>query len=236
MEAHHQPAAVRHGRRASWASATMLGVLTASSWTGQAEAGIHIDLIEAGVGFVGLPDNFDFFDIYDIANPFVGAFVEGTGYQPNVLTVSTLTTFESNGGVYDGDYASFTFDNEVAGPAWSFPTASIAAARSLIGFTADTDVVVTVTGIVTGSADGRGFIDSDPFPPGDIVIAPSSDPVTYSFTLAAGTHQIVMGGVIYDLTGGSAGFSGSVTITAVPAPAVTASLALLGLAGRRRRR
>ena len=42
--------------------------------------------------------------------------------------------------------------------------------------------------------------------------------------------------MIYDLTGGSAGFSGSVTITAVPAPAVTASLALLGFAGRRRRR
>lgn len=238
MGAHHQPAAVRHGRHASWASATMIGVLTVSSWTRQAEAGIHIDLIEARVGFVDLiePDNFNFFEVFDIPNPFVGAFVQGTGYQPYVLTVSTLTTFESNGGVYDGDYAYFTFDNEIAGPAWSHPNPSIAAARSLIGFTADTDVVVTVTGIVTGTADGRGFIDSDPFPPGDIVIAPGSDPVTYSFTLAAGSHQIVMGGVIYDLTGGSAGFSGSVTITAVPAPAVAASLAMLGFAGRRRRR
>lgn len=217
-------------------AAASVAVAVAAGSIGTAEAGIHIDLIEAGVGFVAPPDNFDFFDIYDIANPFVGAFVQGVGYQPYVLEVSTYTLFESNGGVYDGDYARFEFENDVAGPAWSFPTFSIAAARSLIGFTTDTEVLVTVEGVVSGSEFGRGFIDSDPFPPGDILIVPSESPVSYSFLLGPGSHQIVMGGVIYDATGGSAGFAGSVTIVAVPAPAAAIAMLALGLGSRRRRR
>lgn len=217
-------------------AAASVAVAVAAGSIGTAEAGIHVDLIEAGVGFVAPPDNFDFFDIYDIANPFVGAFVQGIGNQPFVLTVSTYTLFESNGGVYDGDYARFEFENSVAGPAWSFPTVSIAAARSLIGFTTDTEVLVTVEGVVSGSEFGRGFIDSDPFPPGDILIAPSDSPVSYSFLLGPGSHQIVIGGVIYDATGGSAGFAGSVTIVAVPAPAAALAMLAAGLGARRGRR
>ena len=223
------------GKRPASIAVAGVGILLVAGTSGTANAGIHIDLIEAGVGFVSPPDNFYFFDIYDIANPFAGAFVQGVGNQPFVLTVSTYTLLESNGGVYDGDYARFEFENEVAGPAWSFPTPSIAAARSLIGFTSDTEVLVTVEGVVSGSEFGRGFIDSDPFPPGDILIAPSDAPVSYSFLLGPGSHQIVMGGVIYDITGGSAGFAGSVTIVAVPAPAAALAMIVLGMGSRRRR-
>ena len=207
-----------------------LAAFASACVVGAAEATLSFTLLGASAGFVGTdPINFDFFDTFDINNPVPGTIVQGYGHRPGALTVSTRTEYVS----LVGSVGTFAFEDEVTSPGWSFPTPSIAACRSLIAFTTDTEVLLSFSGLVTASGTGRGFIDLDALPPATSTFA--SGAVNVEYLVGAGTHYIVMGGAL-DPAGGFARFAGSMTATPVPAPAATALFAVVGLATRRRRR
>lgn len=93
---------------------------------------------------------------------------------------------------------------------------------------------VTLEALVGGSGGGLAFLyDYDDLAPH--LFLPSSDPVSFTIDLEAGTHTIAFGSLV-GASGGDADLEGSLTFRFVPAPGAVALLALAGLATVRRRR
>lgn len=191
----------------------------------------EVQRMDAGAGLVDLehPVADPFTDIASINVPTVGSFIIVEASVPDVSAFAAGLEFTS----IAGPDAVFSFESGgylAPGHLGEYDYGFVA---SRLAFWSSDGVIVTIVGTLATTGEAEGFFDFG----GDVrdVVTFGSSPVSWSTRLGAGVQTIAWGALIAN-AGGSAQFTGTLTLTLVPGPG---SLALFGAAAavaRRRRR
>lgn len=203
------------------------------SFAGSAHAGVitgEIQRMDAGAGIVHpahpVPDPFT--DIASIAMPTVGSFILIEASVPGSSAFNSGLEFDS---IVAAD-ALFSFSNGSQAVAGALGPGEFAFAASRLVFSSTYGVAVTLVGNLTTAGEGFGFFDFG----GDVhdLVPFGAGGVSYTTTLGPGQQTIAWGSIV-GADGGSALFTGTLTLTLVPGPGGLALLAIAGaLTGSRR--
>jgi len=210
-------------------------VLAAAGVASVASGGLVIESMSVINGVIDLAnppgDPGNFFNV-TLDEPGVGSYINfGVGGPgPGGYTDVLSTLIYSSGGPFS---STFTFVNNLSGPAYEAGETEIAVAMNLLVVTTDLPLIVQIVGGINGHGGGAGFfqaLGSDA-----VNFLPGGDPVVFTVTLEAGTNTIAWGSGVLPSGGGSF-FSGTMVLIEVPSPGAVALLAVAGLVGASRRR
>lgn len=211
-----------------------IGLATTSASAGVVGGNHTIEYMQIASGFIDIenPSSSTFTDFTTIHDPPVGSFLDLQATIPGTRSFVGGLDFISCDGVvsrFDFEFEAETVPFDASGLEFFF-------SGGRIDVTSSVEFRVTLQGLVGGSGGGLAFLyDYDDAAPH--LFFPSSEPVDFGVTFAAGSHRIAWGALV-DATGGDADLGGTLTFTFVPGPG---AIALLGLAtgalrGSRRRR
>lgn len=176
------------------------------------------------------PSSSSFTDLVNLEDPAPGDGLDLQGVLPgnrSFLGSLDFTSTTPSAARFDFDFAAATIPFN--GTAFEFFFSG-----GRIDLISTVAFSVTLEALVGGSGGGLAFLyDYDDLAPH--LFLPSSDPVSFTIDLEAGTHTIAFGSLV-GASGGDADLEGSLTFRFVPAPGAVALLALAGLATVRRRR
>lgn len=191
----------------------------------------QVNRMEGGAGLIDLdfsvPD--PFLDIATINTPAIGSYLLVEATVPDISAYTSGLEFTT----VSGADAVFSFSNGRQLTPWHLGEYEFAFAANRLAFTSTYGVIVTLRGNLSTVGTGYGFFDVG----GDVqdIITFGSSPVEFETTLGAGS-QVISWGSIVGNAGGSAMFTGTLTLTLVPGPGSLALFAASGLVARRRRR
>lgn len=206
------------------------------SLAGNAHAGIvmgEVNRMDTGAGLIDLdhPMSDPFTDIASIDDPAIGSFLLVEASVPDISSFSSGIEFVS----VTGPDAVFSFSNGGWLAPWHLGEYEWAFVASRLAFSSTYGVQVTLLGTVTTTGTGYGFLDVGGNVHVEDMIAFGAGSVNYSTTLGPGAREISWGSLVGN-AGGSAQFTGTVTLTLIPGPGSMALFVAAGAVGRGRRR
>lgn len=193
-----------------------------------------IERMAIGVGYVdvGEPDPIASVDSAFIDQPPEGSFLLMGGTVPGVDAFAASLTLTGT----PAGRADFSFANTVSAVDFGSTVFEYTISGSRVTITSDSEVLVSLTGTLEGSGAAVAAINvlGGVLPPHFFTV--TGDPVSYALLLPAGTHTIGWGAIVGP-SGGTAGFEGTVSFIAVPAPGTALLVVAAGaLVATRRRR
>jgi len=202
-----------------------------------ASAGIlagSTDVMLVGAGYIDEQDPSweNLADFATIADPPVGSFISVASGIPAVETFLSYLRFDG----LSGNTAVFVFENTAqAAPFAAGSPYEAAFAGNRLTITSSFGFVITLQGTLLGTGAGRGGFNVLGGGEAPVIFDPAAGTVLYSRTIGAGTQTIGWSALVGPL-GGTADFTGTMTVTFIPAPAAVSLLAISGLVGGGRRR
>lgn len=219
-----------HARSLSAAAATA----ALAALTGSVHAGIVMDSIlrmDTGAGLIDIefPAADPFTDLASIDDPAIGSSLLVEASVPDISAFTSGVEF----GAASGSEAIFLSTNGGFLAPWHLGEYDFGFVASRLAVGSRFGAVVTLLGTLSTTGSGAGFFDLG----GDIrdLALFAAGPVSYTTTLGPGMREIAWGSIIGN-EGGSAVFTGTVTISFIPGPGSMALFAIAGTIGRARRR